>query len=51
MLNRNECELIELLRENDSEQTALVAIKVFAAFLEQLEAAPKPRAAFPQGSS
>ena len=40
-MTKNEKELIEIFRENDnSEQAVLTAIKVFSAFLEQLEAAP-----------
>ena len=37
----NEIELMNIIRENDnSEQVLLTAIKVFSAFLEQLEATP-----------
>ena len=40
-----EKELAEIIRENDNpEQAVLVAIKVFSAFLEQLEEAPTLRA-------
>lgn len=39
-MTKNEKELMEIFRENDnSEQTVLTAIKVFSAFLEQLEVA------------
>ena len=51
MLNLYEDELLRIIRENDSEQAVLVAIKVFAAFLEQLEAAPEPQVACLQESS
>ena len=45
MLNENEVELMRMVRENDNpEQAVLTAIKVFAAFLEQLEVAPEPQA-------
>ena len=44
MLRKKEEELFEIIRENDNpEQTLLTAIKVFSAFVEQLEAVPKPR--------
>ena len=37
----NEIELINIIRENDNpELTLLTAIKVFSAFVEQLEAVP-----------
>lgn len=40
-MTTNETELIKIIRENDnSEQAVLTAIKVFSAFLEQLEATP-----------
>lgn len=40
-MSKNEMELINIICENDnSEQTLLTAIKVFSAFLEQLEATP-----------
>lgn len=40
-MTTNEMELIKIIRENDnSEQAVLTAIKVFSAFLEQLEATP-----------
>ena len=39
MLRNNEEEFFKIIRENDNpEQVALIAIKVFAAFLAQLEA-------------
>ena len=40
-MTNNEIEMISIIRENDnSEQALLTAIKVFSAFLEQLEAVP-----------
>ena len=46
MLNENEVELMRMVRENDNpEQAVFTAIKVFAAFLEQLEADQEPQAA------
>ena len=43
-MTKNEIELFNIIRENDnSEQAVLTAIKVFSAFVEQLEAVPKPR--------
>jgi hypothetical protein len=43
-MTNNEIEMINIIRENDnSEQGLLIAIKVFSAFVEQLEAAPMPR--------
>ncbi len=40
-MSNNEIELINIIRENDNpEQGLLIAIKVFSAFLEQLEATP-----------
>lgn len=45
MFNENEDELLRMVFENDNpEQAVLTAIKVFAAFLEQLEVAPEPQA-------
>ena len=39
MLRKNEEELFDIIRENDNpEQAAMIAVKVFAAFLAQLEA-------------
>ena len=39
-----EKEMINIIRENDNpEQGLLTAIKVFSAFLEQLEATPVPQ--------
>lgn len=39
MLRKNEKELFDIIRENDKpEQAAIIAVKVFAAFLAQLEA-------------
>ena len=44
MLRKNEEELNRIIRENDNPELAvLTAIKVFAAFLEQLEAVPEPQ--------
>ncbi len=41
LMTNNEIEMINIIRENDNlEQGLLIAIKVFSAFLEQLEAAP-----------
>ena len=38
-MSYNEMELINIIRENDNpEQTLITAVKVFSAFLEQLEA-------------
>ena len=43
MLRENEVELLKIIGENDNpEQAVMTAIKVFAAFLEQLEADPEP---------
>ena len=39
-MSNNERELLNILKRHNSEQTVLIAIKVFSAFLEQLEAAP-----------
>ena len=51
MVCQNEEELLRIIRENDNpEQTVLTAIKVFAAFLEQLEVAPEPQAVCLQDS-
>lgn len=39
MLRQKEEELMKIIRENDKpEQAAIIAVKVFAAFLAQLEA-------------
>lgn len=39
MLRKNEKELFDIISENDNpEQAAIIAVKVFAAFLAQLEA-------------
>ena len=39
MLRKKEEELFDIIRENDNpEQAAIIAVKVFAAFLAQLEA-------------
>ena len=43
-MSNNELELVSIIRENDNpEQVVLTAIKVFSAFLEQLEAGPMLR--------
>ena len=43
-MSNNEIEMINIIRENDnSEQALLIAIKVFSAFVEQLEANPMLR--------
>lgn len=43
-MTKNEIEMIDIIRENDNpEQTILTAIKVFSAFLEQLEEVPMLR--------
>ena len=43
-MNENEIALFKMIYENDNpEDAVLVAIKVFAAFLEQLEADQSPR--------
>ena len=39
-MSNNEQELLNVLKSSNSEQTVLTAIKVFSAFLVQLEAAP-----------
>lgn len=45
-MNENEIKLFNMIYENDNpEQAVLVAIKVFAEFLERLEEAPGPQAA------
>ena len=47
-MSENEIELMKLVRENDNpEQAVLTAIKVFAAFLEQLEADQLPQTVGP----
>lgn len=44
MLRKNEKELFEIIGENDKpEQAAIIAVKVFAAFLAQLEADQGPQ--------
>ena len=43
-MSTHEIELFKIIYENDNpEQAVLTAIKVFAAFLEQLEVAPEPQ--------
>lgn len=43
-MTKNEIEMINMIRENDKpEQSLLIAIKVFSAFVEQLEANPMLR--------
>ena len=45
-MRNNEIELFNIVNENDNpEQAVLTAIKVFAAFLEQLEEDQEPLAA------
>ena len=52
MLRNNEEEFYKIIRENDNpEQAAVTAIKVFAAFLAQLEADQEPQPACLLGSS
>ena len=41
-MSKNEIELFNILYEHNAEQAMLTAIKVFAAFLEQLEEVPTP---------
>lgn len=44
MLRQKEEELMKIIRENDKpEQAAIIAVKVFAAFLAQLEADQGPQ--------
>ena len=50
-MSNNERILLNILKSDDSEQTILTAIKVFSAFLEQLEAAPALQADVLQESS
>ena len=51
-MSNNELELINIIRENDNpEQGLLIAIKVFSAFVEQLEAGPVLRLDVLQESS
>ena len=50
-MTQNEIELFNIINENDNpEEAILTAIKVFSAFLEQLEATPMPQAAVLQES-
>lgn len=50
-MNENEITLFNMIYENDNpEDAVLVAIKVFAAFLEQLGAVPEPLTACLQES-
>lgn len=43
-MSNKEIEMINIIRENDNpEQSLLIAIKVFSAFVEQLEANPMLR--------
>ena len=52
MLRKNEKELFDIIRENDKpEQAAIIAVKVFAAFLERLEADQGPQAVCPRESA
>ena len=51
-METNEIELMNIIYENDDpEQAVLTAIKVFAAFLEQLGATPEPQPACPLESA
>jgi hypothetical protein len=51
-MTENEYELLHIINENvNPEQAVQTAIKVFAAFLEQLEADQVPQAVCPRGSS
>ena len=51
-MSSKEIEMINIIRENDNpEQSLLIAIKVFSAFVEQLEANPMLRLDDPQVSS
>ena len=51
-MSENENELFNMIYENDNpEDAVLVAIKVFAAFLEQLGADPEPLAVCQQESA
>ena len=52
MLRKKEEELMKIIRENDKpEQAAIIAVKVFAAFLAQLEADQGPQIVCLQESS
>ena len=43
-MTHNEIQLFNIIRENDNpEQALFTAIKVFSAFLEQLEEVPTPQ--------
>lgn len=51
-MSTHEVELFKIINENENhEQAVLTAIKVFAAFLEQLEEDPEPQAAGPLESA
>ena len=51
-MSENEIVLFNMLHENDNpEQAVQTAIKVFAAFLERLEADQEPRAVCPRESA
>ena len=51
-MSENEIELFNVLHENDNaEQAVLTAIKVFAAFLEQLSEDPGPPSVCPPESA
>ena len=51
-MSENEIALFNMIYENDNpEEAVLVAIKVFAAFLEQPGVAPEPLPVCLQGSS
>lgn len=52
IMNENEITLLNMIYENDRpDQAVQVAIKVFAAFLEQLGATPEPQPACPLESA
>lgn len=51
-MSTHEIELFKIISEsNDPERAVLTAIKVFAAFLEQLEADQELRPVYPQESA
>ena len=52
MFSENEEKALRMIRENDNpEEAVFTAIKVFAAFLEQLEVTQEPQAVCLQGFS
>ena len=51
-MSENEIRLFDIINENDNpEQAVQTAIKVFAAFLERLEADQEPRTVCPRESA